>query len=70
MISQRQKNHRFYHFSLRSVCLDIFLKTFSMFPRPLPAQTKVQFKKLQFFAVVYDIGGGGGGGVICAFNVV
>ena len=55
MTSRRQK-YRFYHFCLVSVCLDIFLKTFFMYARPIPVQTKVRFKNLQFLAVMYDIG--------------
>ena len=64
MMSRRQK-YRFYHFCLGSVCLDIFLNTFLMFARPIPIQTKVLFKKLQFLAVMYDIGG-----LNCDFDVV
>ena len=64
MTSRRQK-HRFYHFCLVSVCLDIFLKTFFMHARPIPGQTKVHFKKLQFLAVMYDMGV-----LSCAFDVV
>ena len=33
-----------------------FLKTFFMYARPIPVQTKVHFKKLQFLAVSYDMG--------------
>ena len=64
MTSRRQK-YRFYHFCLQSVCLDIFLKTFLMFARPIPIQTKVLFNKLQFLAVMYDIGV-----LNCDFDVV
>ena len=38
------------------VCLDIFLKTFFIYARPIPVQTKVRFKNLKFLAVTYDIG--------------
>ena len=55
MTSRRQK-HRFYHFCLGSVCLDIFLKTFFMYAMPIPVQTKVHFKKLQFLSVTYYMG--------------
>ena len=55
MTSRRQK-YRFYHFCLGSVCLDNFLKTFFMYARPIPIQTKVHFKNLQFLAVTYDMG--------------
>ena len=55
MTSRRQKN-RFYHFSLMNVCLDIYLKTFLMYAMPIPLQTKVHFKNLQFLAVTYDMG--------------
>ena len=55
MTSRRQK-YRFYHFCLGSVCLDIFLKTFFMYARPIPIQTEVHFKNLQFLAVTYDMG--------------
>ena len=54
MTSRRQK-YRFYHFCLGSVYLDIFLKTFFMYARPIPVQTKVHFKKLQLLAVTYDM---------------
>ena len=54
MTSRRQK-HCFYHFCFRSVCLDIFLKTFFMYAMPIPVQTKVHFKKMQFLAVKYDM---------------
>ena len=57
--------YRFYHFCLGSVCLDIFLKTFFMYARPIPVQTKVHFKKLQFLAVTYDMEV-----LICAFDVI
>ena len=33
-----------------------FLKTFFMYAMPIPVQTKVHFKNLQFLAVTYDIG--------------
>ena len=33
-----------------------FLKTFFMYARPIPIQTKVHFKNLQFIAVKYDMG--------------
>ena len=33
-----------------------FLKTFFMYARSPPVQTKVHFKKLQFLAVAYDMG--------------
>ena len=36
--------------------LDIFLKTFFMYARPIPVQIKVQFKNLQFLSVTYDMG--------------
>ena len=55
MTSRRQK-YRFYHFCLGSVCLDIFLKTVFMYARPIPIQTKVHFKSLQFLALTYDMG--------------
>ena len=55
MTSGRQK-YRFYHFCLVSECLDIFLKTLYMYARPIPVQTKLHFKNLQFLAVTYDIG--------------
>ena len=42
-----------------------FLKTFSMHARPIPVQTKVHFKNLQFLAVTYDVGV-----LSCAFDVV
>ena len=61
----RRQNYRFYHFCLVSVCLDIFLKTFFMYARPIPVQTKAHFKILQFLAVTYDMGV-----LSCAFDVV
>ena len=63
MTSRRQK-YCFYHFCLVSVCLDIFLKTFFMYARPIPVQRKVYFKNLQFLAVTYDMGV-----LSCAFDV-
>ena len=63
MTSRRQK-YRFYHFCLVSVCLDIFFNFF-MHARPIPGQTKVHFKKMQFLAVTYDMGV-----LSCAFDVV
>ena len=36
-----------------------------MYARPIPIQTKVHFKKLQFFAVRYDMGV-----LSCAFDIV
>ena len=33
-----------------------FLKTFFMYARPIPVQTKVHFKNLQCLAVTYDMG--------------
>ena len=42
-----------------------FLKTFYMYARPIPEQTKVHFKNLQFLAVAYDIGVLG-----CVFDIV
>ena len=48
-----------------SVYLDIFLKTIFMHARPIPVQTKVHFKKLQFLAVAYDMDA-----FSCAFDVV
>ena len=63
MTSQRQK-YGFYHFCLKSVCLDIFFYFFFMYARPIPAQTKVHFKNMQFLAVTYDMGV-----LNCAFDV-
>ena len=55
MTSRRQK-HRFYHFCYGNVCLHIFLKTFYLYAMPIPIQTKVHFKNLQFLAMTYDMG--------------
>ena len=55
----------FYHFCLVSVCLDIHLKIFFMYARPIPVQTKVHFKNVQFLAVTYDMGV-----LSCALDVV
>ena len=33
-----------------------FFKTFSMYAMPIPVQTKMHFKNLQFLAVTYDMG--------------
>ena len=54
MTSRRQK-YRFYYFCLGSVCLDIFLKTFFMYARPIPVQTKVHFENVKFLAVTYNM---------------
>ena len=64
MTSRRQK-YRFHHFCLGSVCLEFFLKTHYMFARPIPVQTKVHFKNLQFLAMTYDMEV-----LICAFDVI
>ena len=64
MTSGRQK-YCFYHLCLGSVYIDIFLKTFFMYARPIPIQTKVRFKNLQFLAVTYDMGV-----LNCDFDVV
>ena len=64
MTSQRQK-YRFHNLCLVSVCLDIFLKTFFMYARPIPVRTKVHFKNLQFLAVKFDMGV-----LSCVFDVV
>ena len=63
-IQNMKSQYRFYHFCLGSVCLDIF-KTLFMYARPIPVQTKVHFKTLQFLAVTYDMGV-----LFCAFDVV
>ena len=42
-----------------------FLKTFYMYARQIPVQTKVHFKNLLNIAVTYDMGV-----LICAFDVV
>ena len=42
-----------------------FLKTFFMYTRPIPVQTKVHFKTLQFLALKYNVGV-----LSCAFDVV
>ena len=55
MTSRRQK-YRFYHFCLKSVCLDFF-ENFVHVARPISPQTKEHFKKLQILAVAYDMGG-------------
>ena len=66
MTSRRQKYRRqIYHICLGSICLDIFLKTSFMYTRPIPVQTKVHFKNLQFLAVKYDMEV-----LICAFDVI
>ena len=54
MTSRRQK-YRFYYFCLGSVCLDNFLKTFFMYARPIPVQTKVHSKNVIFFAVTNNM---------------
>ena len=33
-----------------------FFENLYMYARPIPVQTKVHFKKLQFLAVTYDMG--------------
>ena len=42
-----------------------FFENFFHVARPIPVQTKVHFKNLQFLAVTYDMGV-----LCCAFNVV
>ena len=42
-----------------------FFENFLMHARPIPGQTKVHFKNLQFLAVTYDMGV-----LSCAFDVV
>ena len=42
-----------------------FFENFFMHARPIPGQTKVHFKNLQFLAVTYDMGV-----LSCAFDVV
>ena len=64
-MTSRHQKYRFYHFCLVSVCLDIFFENFFMHARPIPGQTKVHFKNLQFPAVMYDMGV-----LSCAFDVV
>ena len=64
MMSQRQI-YRFLSLLPREYMSRYFLKTFFMYARPIPVQTKVHFKNLLFLAVMYDIGV-----LICAFNVV
>ena len=54
-MTSRIQKHCFYLFCLRNVCLDTFLKTFFMYAIPIPLQTKVHFKKLQFLAVMYGM---------------
>ena len=61
----RRQKYRFYHFCLVNVCLDMFLKTFFVHARPIPVQTKVRFKNLQFLAMTYDMGA-----LSCALDVV
>ena len=55
-MTSRRQNTFFYHFCLGSECLDIFLKTFFMYARPIPLQTRVHFKELHFLAVTYYMG--------------
>ena len=50
---------------LGGVSLDIFLKTFFMYARPIPVPAKVHFKKLQFLAMTLDMEVS-----ICAFDVI
>ena len=64
-MTPRRQKYCFYHFCLVSVCLDIFFKTFFMHARPIPVQTKVHFKNLEFLAVTFDMGV-----LSCAFDVV
>ena len=55
-MTPRHPKHRFYHFCLGNVCLDIFLKTVFMYAIQIQVQTKVHFKNLQFLAVTYGMG--------------
>ena len=64
MTSRRQK-YRFYHFLSRECMSRYVFEIFFMHARPIPGQTKVHFKKLQFLAVTYDMGV-----LSCAFDVV
>ena len=64
-MTSRRRKYRFYHFCLGSVCLDIFLKTFFMYARPIAVQTKVHFKNVQFLAMTYAMEV-----LICAFDVI
>ena len=63
MTSRRQK-YRFITFA-SVVYVWIFFYFFFMYARPIPVQTKVHFKTLQFRAVTYDMEV-----LICAFDVV
>ena len=55
-MTARRQNYRFYHFCLLSVCLNIFLKTFSCMHGQFQYRKKAHFKNLQFLAVTYDMG--------------
>ena len=63
-MASRRQIYCFYHFSLGSVCLDIFLKSFFMYARPIPVQKKVHFKNVKLIAVTSDKGF-----LSCAFGV-
>ena len=64
MTSRRQK-YCFSTFASGVYVWIFFLKTFIIYARPIPIQTKVHFKNLLFLAVTYEIGI-----LICAFDVV
>ena len=64
MTSQRQK-YRFLSLLSRECMSRYFFENLFMHARPIPGQTKVHFKNLQFLAVTYDMGV-----LICAFDVV
>ena len=64
-MTSRRQNIPFLSLLPRECMSRYFLKTFFMYARPIPVQTKVQFKNLQFLAVTYDMGV-----LSCAFNVV
>ena len=64
-MTSRRPKYRFLSLLPRECMSRYFMKTFFMYARPIPVQTKVHFKNLQFLAVTYDIGF-----LNCAFDVV
>ena len=55
----------FLYFLPRECMSRYFLRTFFMYARPIPEQTKVHLKSLKFHAVTYAMGV-----LSCAFDVV
>ena len=64
-MTSRRKKIPFLSLLPRECMSRYFFENFFMYARPIPIQTKVHFKRLQFRAVTYDMGV-----LSCAFDVV